>query len=95
MEPGQNRRDANNFSTRRCTADPFPARNLDQFGAEYPPGIEVNSTRLIENYVANGYRIGATVATPGFKPPPRVRVISLPSFPPVIVGAAWAGKLSR
>jgi DNA-binding transcriptional LysR family regulator len=69
-------------------------RGLDQFGVEWFPGIEVNSTRLIEHYVANGYGIGATVATPGFKPPPGVRVISLPSFPPVVVGAAWAGKLS-
>src|SRR5438128_8330480 len=31
---------------------------------------------------------------PGFKPPPGVRVIPLPSFPPVVVGATWAGKLS-
>jgi DNA-binding transcriptional LysR family regulator len=69
-------------------------RGLDQFGVEWFPGIEVNSTRLIEHYVANGYGIGATVATPGFKPPSGVRVISLPSFPPVVVGAAWAGKLS-
>ena len=69
-------------------------RGLDQFGAEWFPGIEVNSTRLIEHYVANGYGIGATVATPGFKPPPGVRVIPLPGFPAVVVGAAWAGKLS-
>lgn len=69
-------------------------RGLDQFGVEWFPGIEVNSTRLIEHYVVNGYGIGATVATPGFKPPPGVRVISLPGFPPVVVGAAWAGKLS-
>ena len=60
---------------------------LERFGVEWFPGIEVNSTRLIEHYVANGYGIGATVATPGFKPPPGVRVISLPSFPPVVVGA--------
>ncbi len=67
---------------------------LERFGVEWFPGIEVNSTRLIEHYVANDYEIGATVATPGFKPPPGVRVISLPSFPPVVVGAAWAEKLS-
>jgi len=69
-------------------------RGLDGLGVEWFPGIEVNSTRLIEHYVANGYGIGATVATPGFKPPPGVRVIPLPSFPPVVVGATWAGKLS-
>jgi len=31
---------------------------------------------------------------PGFKSPPGVRMIQLPGFPPVIVGVAWAGKLS-
>ena len=67
---------------------------LDRFGVEWFSGIEVNSTRLIEHYVAYGYGIGATIATPGFKPPPGLRVIPLPGFPPVVVGAAWAGKLS-
>src|SRR6266550_3405783 len=69
-------------------------RGLERFGVEWFPGIEVTSTRLIEHYVANGYGVGAAVATPGFKPPPGLRVIPLPGFPPVVVGAAWAGKLS-
>ncbi len=69
-------------------------RGLEQFGVEWFPGIEVTSTRLIEHYVANGYGVGAGVATPGFKPPRGLRVIPLPGFPPVVVGAAWAGKLS-
>jgi len=69
-------------------------RGLGRFGVEWFPGIEVTSTRLIEHYVANGYGIGAAVATPGFKPPPGLRVIPLPGFPPVVVGAAWTGKLS-
>ncbi len=69
-------------------------RGLARFGVEWFPGIEVSSTGLIEHYVANAYGVGATVATPGFKPPPGVRVVPLPGFPPVVVGAAWAGKLS-
>jgi DNA-binding transcriptional LysR family regulator len=69
-------------------------RGLEQLGVEWFPGIEVNSTRLIDHYVANGYGIGLTVAAPGFNSPPGVRVIPLPGFPPVIVGIAWAGKLS-
>lgn len=67
---------------------------LARLGVEWFPGIEVNSTGLIERYVANGYGIGATVATPGFKPPPGVRVVPLRGFPSVVIGAAWAGKLS-
>jgi len=82
-----------NFS-RGDTLQTHFQRGLDRFGVEWFPGIEVNSTRLIEHYVVNGYGIGATVATPGFEPPPGVRVIPLPTFPPVVVGAAWAGKLS-
>ena len=39
-------------------------RGLEQLGVEWFPGIEVNSTRLIEHYVANGYGIGLTVALP-------------------------------
>jgi hypothetical protein len=48
----------------------------------------------MEHYVVNGYGIGATVAVPGFKPPRGVRLIPLPGFPLVVIGAAWAGKLS-
>jgi DNA-binding transcriptional LysR family regulator len=69
-------------------------RGLDALGVEWFPGIEVNSTRLIERYVENGYGIGATVATPGFKPPAGVRVLPLRKFPVVLIGAVWSGKLS-
>ena len=44
--------------------------------------------------LANGDGIGLTVAAPGFKSPPGVRVIPLPGIPPVMVGVPWAGKLS-
>jgi hypothetical protein len=58
-------------------------------------GIEVNSARLIERYVASRYGIGLAVAIPGFKPAEGVRVLELPDFPPVVVGASWSGKLSN
>ena len=57
-------------------------------------GIEVNSARLIERYVASGYGIGLAVAVPRFKPPPQLRALPLSHFPPVVVGVAWSGKLS-
>ena len=57
-------------------------------------GIEVNSVRLIEHYVASGYGIGLTVAVPGFKAPPQLRALPLADFPPVVVGVAWSDKLS-
>jgi DNA-binding transcriptional LysR family regulator len=78
--------------------DPIHAtfqRGLERIGVEWFCGIEVNSARLIERYVAGGYGIGLAVAVPGFKPAAGVRVIRLPNFPPVVVGAVWSGKLSN
>src|ERR1700730_10343048 len=68
---------------------------LERLGVEWFCGIEVNSARLIERYVASGYGIGLAVAVPGFKPSPQVHVLLLPQFPPVVIGAAWSGKLSN
>jgi len=78
--------------------DPIHAsfqRGLENMGVEWFCGIEVNSARLTERYVANGYGIGLAVAIPGFKPAQGVRVLELRDFPPVVVGASWSGKLSN
>ena len=66
---------------------------LERLGVEWFCGIEVNSARLIERYVASGYGIGLVVAVPGFKPVEGVRVLQLSDFRPVVVGASWSGKL--
>ena len=70
-------------------------RGLERLGVEWFCRIEVNSARLIERYVASGYGIGLAVAVPGFKPSAGVRVLRLPDFLPVVVGASWSGKLSN
>jgi DNA-binding transcriptional LysR family regulator len=78
--------------------DPIHAsfqRGLERVGVEWFCGIEVNSARLIERYVAGGHGIGLAVAVPGFKPAQHVRVLELPDFPPVVVGASWSGQLSN
>lgn len=67
---------------------------LERLGVEWFPGIEVNSTRLIECYVGHGYGIGLTVSTPRFKPPTGIRALKLATFPRVLIGATWTGKLS-
>jgi hypothetical protein len=77
-------------------SDPVNAyfqRGLERLGVEWFCGIEVTSERLIQHYVASGYGIGLTVAVPGFKPPPQLRALALPGFPPVVVGVAWSVKL--
>jgi len=69
-------------------------RGLKALGVEWFSGIEVNSIRLIECYVSNGFGIGLTTAVPGTSCDPRVRRIPLDGFPPVTMGAVWVGKLS-
>src|SRR5437764_7305691 len=61
-------------------SDPVAIRfqeGLQQLGLDWFPGIEVNSTRLIECYIEHGYGIGLTVGTHGFKPPKGMRPLKL------------------
>jgi DNA-binding transcriptional LysR family regulator len=67
---------------------------LHTLGVDWFPGIEASSVDLIETYVANGLGIGVSVAIPKEKLPPNIRVLPLPGFPPVIVGAMWRGRLT-
>ena len=79
-------------------SDPVHAcfqRGLERLGVEWFCGIEVTSERLIQQYVASGYGIGLTVAVPGFKAPPHLRVLALPNFAPVVVCVGWCGKLTE
>jgi len=78
-------------------ADPVQAhfqRELQKLHVDWFCGIEVNSSRLIECYVAIGQGIGLGVAVPGYQPAAGIRVIPLPDFAPVQVGVVWLGKLS-
>ncbi|HEY2952632.1 MAG TPA: hypothetical protein VGK40_08620 [Verrucomicrobiae bacterium] len=45
-------------------------------------------------YVANGYGIGLSVGVPQGKLSPKVRMIALPDFSPLTLGALWQGKLT-
>jgi DNA-binding transcriptional LysR family regulator len=73
-----------------------PARlflqQLKRLGVDWFPGIEASSTDLIETYVANGLGIGLSVAIPKKAFPANVRVLPLPDFPRITIGALWRGK---
>jgi len=69
-------------------------RGLKALGIEWFSGIEVNSVNLIECYVTNGFGIGLTAAGPGIRCPAHLRRIPLEGFPPITMGAVWAGKLT-
>jgi len=66
---------------------------LHKISANWPTSVEVSSLDLIPGYVRAGFGIGISVAGPGEKPPARIRVLSLPNFPPLIIAALWQGKL--
>jgi DNA-binding transcriptional LysR family regulator len=80
-----------------CLPDPEPAtRHFQSFLArlkvDWFPSIEASSLSLIETYVANGLGVGVSVAVPGGGFGPKVRALSLPECPPVVVGVVWRGK---
>jgi len=69
-------------------------QGLSRLGVDWFASIEVSSIDLIEAYVANGFGIGLSVLVPKARSPEGVRVVSLPDFAPVILGALWRGKAS-
>jgi len=69
-------------------------QGLARLGVDWFPSIEVSSLDLIETYVANGFGLGVSVEVPKAKGSPNVRVVPLPDFAPVILGAMWRGRTS-
>jgi DNA-binding transcriptional LysR family regulator len=67
---------------------------LAKRGVDWFPSIEVSSLELIQTYVSNGLGIGVAVQMPGMKIAPGIRVIPLPDFPNVVIGAMWRGRPS-
>ncbi len=66
--------------------------HLRRLKVDWFPSVEVSSLNLVEAYAANGYGVGLSVQIPGVKFSPGVRVLPLPDFPQVTVGALWRGK---
>ena len=65
---------------------------LNQLGVEWFPSIEAGAVDLIETYVASGLGIGVAAAIPKKTFSPKVRVLPLAGFPPVVIGALWRGR---
>ena len=67
---------------------------LARLKVDWFPSMEVSSVDLIETYVASGFGIGLSVLVPKARISPHLRVVPLPDFAPVIMGALWRGKSS-
>ncbi len=67
---------------------------LARRGVDWFPGLEVGSLDVVEAYVRNGYGIGLTVIVPGATAPRDLRLLPLPDFPTITIGALWQGKLT-
>lgn len=67
-------------------------QELDRKGLEWMPRIEVSSLPLIETYVSYGYGVGLYVDIPRYAYSPKIRVLRLNDFAPVVLGALWPGK---
>lgn len=69
-------------------------QTLAKQGIDWFPSLEVSSLALVETYVACGFGIGLSIQVPNAQHSPKVRLLPLPDFPPVIVGAQWTGKIT-
>jgi DNA-binding transcriptional LysR family regulator len=62
---------------------------LQKRGVDWFPGIEASSVELIEAYVASGLGIGVAISVPRKSLSPKVRMLPLAGFPPIVIGALW------
>ena len=67
---------------------------LSSLGLHWSIAIEVISLELIDIYTSLGFGVGSSVFIPGRKIPRDLRLIPLPKFPRLTIGAFWLGELS-
>lgn len=62
--------------------------------ADWFPSLEVSSLDIVSRYVAEGFGVGLSLATPKSISRDEVRELPLPGFPEIQFGAIWMGRLS-
>jgi DNA-binding transcriptional LysR family regulator len=70
-------------------------RELTKRGVDWKTELEVSSQDLVAIYVRNGLGAGLAVRTPEVERDARVRLLPLPGFPPLPIGAFWRGTLAE
>lgn len=61
---------------------------------EWFPSLEVSSLDIVSRFVAEGFGVGISLATPKLISDDHVRQLPLSGFPDIIFGALWLGKIS-
>lgn len=69
-------------------------KGLQQRRVDWPMHMEASSLDLITRYVANGYGIGLSVDAGEIVKHPRVTVLPLTDFEPIVITAFWRGTLT-
>lgn len=69
-------------------------RGLQARGLVWEPTVDASSTALVTWYVAQGQGIGVSLDLPRLVQHPKIRVIPLPGFAPVEIGALWSAPAS-
>lgn len=69
-------------------------KGLKQLGVEWPAVMEASSLELVTRYVANGYGVGVSVAAGDGLKNPRVRVLPLDGFEPLVLAVLWHSDAS-
>jgi len=67
-------------------------QRLSELDVDWFPSIEATSVDLVEIFVTKGLGIGMSVLVPNKVLSPIVRVLPLPGFPTVLIGALWRGR---
>jgi DNA-binding transcriptional LysR family regulator len=66
---------------------------LKKLRLHWPTAIEVVSLDLIDIYTSLGFGIGSSISLPGRKLSRALRLVELPKFPRLTVGAFWIAEL--
>ena len=69
-------------------------RELARRRIAWPVQIEVDSTELVQTYVARGFGMGLALAIPGLRNPAGLRQLPLRGMAPAQVGAFWKYPLN-
>ncbi len=70
-------------------------KELSRRGISWRTSMEISSQDLVAIYVRNGLGAGLAVQTPDLQGDKKLRVLPLPGFPPLPIGAFWRGSLGE